>query len=333
TCTTIIAALSDAWIEPAQQPIYIDLLNRHFRNFFFQYVDQEDGSLRLSDNERGLPENASMARVNFAVAHQLSLWCHYAGTLKEPFQCQKAQQLPSGSRFFSFSSGGKREQGLLVHRDEESGLAMQLPLVDGNSTESCAFLAYPHCSGIFEAPVQGYWPILVPELQIDGKLFTPSFYGKAIGAGIGSNREFQWHYEQPDLIDIEGHIHTGIASCKVQWNFQKTNVHAEFTYIPKKSLQLERFRYVVAIAMPHSQTMQDGIPQLDSAGGPWIKILQDDFLGDWQQPQDVSADQAMRTHSGKIHYLLAYIRMQPVSLQSGRNYRFSVALTPNVKVF
>ncbi|MDR3316912.1 MAG: hypothetical protein LBS68_02470 [Puniceicoccales bacterium] len=328
-CTAIICSLADGWVEVAQRAQCMDLLGRFSRNFFFQYVDQEEGILRLRDSERDIPEDESETQTCFDVARQLVLWGLFGRQVEEIFPKVEDLPLPTGGRFLPFSPGGRREQGLLLHRDAASGIAIQLPLCDGVGTPSCAHLAYPHCSGIFEAPSSGYLPILLPELAVNGHVLTPSFHGKNIGTGLGRGNEFQWSYEQPELVTVGGNMVSGLASCKVRWSFQGTKVRSEFVYSPKKVLRLDGFRYMVAIPVPHSKAILRGIPILGE-GGPNPEILQDDFQGEWQPLRDVGENPAMRTHTGKIRYLLSYVRLLPLQMQTGRDYRFSVSLTPDI---
>ena len=70
------------------------------------------------------------------------------------------------SRFVSFDKSHRKEQGLFVYQDPDSGLALQLPLIGssqlGKGTSD--YLAFPHSPGIFDWPVAKYLPIMQPEL-------------------------------------------------------------------------------------------------------------------------------------------------------------------------
>jgi hypothetical protein len=59
-------------------------------------------------------------------------------------------------------------------------------------------------------------------------------------------------------------------------------------------------------------------------------VLQDDFGGQWQPVRDMASASSLGTCDGKIHYLMEYVRLLPLQLQSGRAYRFTVALSPHI---
>jgi hypothetical protein len=134
--------------------------------------------------------------------------------------------------------------------------------------------------------------------------------------------------EQPDLITIDEEIVPGLASFKVSWTFWADSILSEFIFIPKTKLKIDGLCYMVAIASPHTAF---GVNSL-ALGEQGLKneIKDDDFLANSKDVLVVSDDPLYRTFSGKIHYLQTLARDNFMIMQSGKQYKLSIKLTPDV---
>jgi hypothetical protein len=313
-CTAIVCALADGWLDGDQRERYVALLCRYFQNFFFRHLDRESGDL-LWEEGGEIPSGFGRAETAFAIVRQLALWYSFGKNVKDPFPGPAVAQIASGGRYFSFSSGGKWDHGLMVYGDGESGLSFQLPLVSPPRTvPTLSSAAFPRCSGIVRAV--GDLPPLLPILTMEGKSIAPSFGGKSIATSLGISKEFQFRYEQPDLFALDGEAVPGLASCKVQWNFQGNRIRTEFNCTPKKVVRLERFYFAVP-APRRRETCPSPAPLWLGEGGWNPRILQDDFCGDWQPQHPGAQSEEDRP--------LCYVRLLPILLQPGRSYRFAIS--------
>jgi len=68
----------------------------------------------------------------------------------------------TSGRFVIFDKSNRKEQGLFLYRDAESGLHVQLPLVSAGSSLTSDSLSFPHCPGIFDWPNNHYLPVMLP---------------------------------------------------------------------------------------------------------------------------------------------------------------------------
>ncbi|MDR3117712.1 MAG: hypothetical protein LBT98_04085 [Puniceicoccales bacterium] len=310
-CSLIACSMADGWIGEAERESYADLLGRLFRHFFLHHLNREEGCIV------GVHSNGEY----FAVVRQLLLCSQFGRLVRDKFTAPgtTAPSVPCGGRFLSFDSSTRKEQGLWVYRGSPDGPVLQLPLVGGDGVGSCAHLAFPHCCGLVDGPAEGRRPVFVPELTWEGTATTPSHFGKNITSGLGKRREFQFRYEQPDLITPAEEMVPGLASCRVQWTFCEDQIRAEFLYSPKRTVRLDRFSYAVAFL---DGQMADGtVYELRP------EVLLDDFHGEWQPPLDVSQDPRMRTVDGRqIQHLIFLERLLPLQLQPNRSYGFSVVL-------
>ena len=116
---------------------------------------------------------------------------------------------------------------------------------------------------------------------------------------------------------------------KVQWTFSGSKVSCEFAYTVKQAVTLDKFRYVLAIAAPHSKYHVNGALALGPQGQR-CTVVKDDFQGTWQETEVVSADPAYRTNYGKIHYLQYLVRDHPLIMRPGHVYRLAVNFEPDV---
>ena len=324
----ILQALRDNWIPSDKIGLYQDILRRLFMYFYSTYLDQENGELVISDKERGTTHNHTTRMINFDAARYLSQWSRLARIVKTS---ESTVSIPSKTlgRFAIFDKSPKKEQGLFLYKDANSGLSYQMPLLCGTVTGSCDYLAFPHCPGIYDWPVNRYLPIMQPELTFGHQVTLPSFYGKKTSTGLGLRRSFFFKYEQPELINKDQEIVNGIGSCKVNWNFSGSTVSSDFTYKVKNQIQLDNFRYCLVIALPHSKHTTETSFKL-GAESLRPTVTHDDFQAVWRDPVAVSQDQSFKTYYGKMHYILTLERVHPLVMRSGQQYRLQISFNPDI---
>lgn len=322
----ILQAMRDGWISEDKMPEYMDMLRRLFQFFFMSFLNQEEGYIIVNDYER-TSDNYSTRMVNFDAARYLCQWARLAKCVARPLQVQPTSTRSYG-KYISFDSSAKKEQGLFVYHNAQSGLHIHLPLIAprGNSASS---LAFPHMPGVFDCPANTYLPILTPELTIGGQKFVPSFYGKKCTTGIGLRQSYFFRYEQPELVNTDGEIVAGVGSCKVNWTFGSEKITADYIFSVKQNTTLDSMKFVVAIAAPHSEYH---VPTTYTIGenGLGIAVEKDDFQAEWLDTQVVSDDLAYRTFWGKIHYLQILERSHKMQLRAGMQYRLTVSFAPDI---
>lgn len=323
----LLQGFRDGWIPDDKQQKYFDILRRLFFFFYATYLDQEHGYLVIRDDERTALQGHTTRLSNFDGARYLSQWARLSKMIKAPAPTQEA--FKSGCRFVIFDKSNKKEQGLLLYRNAESNLQIQMPLVScgGNPTADC--LPFPHSPGVFDAPNNVYLPVMLPELTIDGNTFIPAYYGKKCTTGLGMKRSFYFRYEQPELITTEEKIISNVGSCKVSWTFAGNKIGCEFIYTVKNQVTLDRFRYVLAIGAPHSQYRIGSSPQL-GAEGLRCAVQRDDFQGTWKETEVVTNDRTYRTNHGNLHYLQTLERDHPLIMRPGQTYRIAVSFDPHI---
>jgi len=324
----LLQAMRDQWIPDEQKPKYFDILRRLFYFFYQTYLDQEHGFLVIRDTERTTVTRHTTRMANFDGARYLCQWSRLAKVINAPDNT-RAEPLRTSGRFVIFDKSNRKEQGLFLYRDADSGLHIELPLVSSGGRPTADSLAFPHSPGIFDWPNNVYLPIMIPELTIGDHTFIPSFYGKRCTAGLGVKNSFYFHYEQPELITTKEEIINGVGSCKVHWTFQGSKVTAEFVYQVKSQVQLDKFRYMLAIGAPHSRYRTDTAPTLGEAGLR-CSVLKDDFQGHWAETEVVSNDPTYRSNYGKIHYLQTLTRDHPLIMRPGQTYRLIVSFEPDI---
>lgn len=323
--------IANAWVSHDKLGIYHGLLRKLFRFFFTTYVDLEHGYVVVRDTQRNAPTELSTRGANFYAASMLLHWAHLTKDFElPPFVGHRSE--PSVARFVTFDRTSTKEQGLFIYRDSQTGLQVQLPLVAPNRSENagCDYLAFPHCPGIFDWPVQMDMPVMQPLLIFEGGLkILPSFYGKNCTVASTSQGGYSFTYEQPDLVDWQGNIHPGLGAWKVSWTFQKEKIQAQFTFQSKSNRTLESMRCDFPVALPH---MIYRCPKTLSYGpsGFRAEVLKNDFQANWLPLQQVSDDPAYRTPYGKIHYVQSLHRQDPMVLQAGRNYVLSICVQLDV---
>lgn len=324
----LLQSLRDEWIPEDQKPRYFDLLRRLFYFFYVTYLDQEHGFLVIRDDERSTVARHTTRMANFDGARYLCQWSRLTKLINAP-ENPKAEPVRTSGRFVIFDNSNRKEQGLFLYRDAESGLHIELPLIGCGGRPTADGLAFPHAPGVFDWPNNLYLPILTPELTFGENAFIPSFYGKRCTTGLGMRNSFFFRYEQPELINTKEQVVNGVGSCRVNWTFAGNKVTAEFIYTVKNQIQLDRFRFMLAIGAPHSRYRTDTAPML-GAQGLRCQVVKDDFQGIWSETEVVSQDPAYRTNYGKVHYLQTLLRDHPLIMRPGNTYRFAVSFEPDI---
>ena len=325
----ILQGLRDGWIVDEQKPKYYDILRRLFLFFYQTYLDQDHGFLDLRDEERTAYNKHTTRMANFDAARYLCQWSRLAKTVQMPAGVPKPEPVRTSGRFVIFDKANKKEQGLFLYRDGESGLHLTIPLMSCGGHLSSDSLAFPHCPGIFDWPNNVYAPILMPELTFGEHGTLPAYYGKNTVTALGLRNSFFFRYDQPELITTQEEIIKGLGSCKVQWTFTGSKIACEFAYTVKQQVTLDKFRYVLAIAAPHSRYHVGGALTLGPQGHR-CTVAKDDFQASWQETEVVSADPTYRTNYGKIHYLQHLVRDHPLIMRPGHVYRLAVNFDPDI---
>src|SRR5882757_7084743 len=325
----ILQGLRDNWIPEEQKIKYYDILRKLFLFFYETYLDQEHGFLDLRDEERTAYSHHTTRMANFDAARYLCQWSRLAKTVQMPAGAPKAEPPRTSGRFVIFDKSNRKEQGLFLYRDAETGLHLQVPLISSGSKLTSDSLTFPHCPGIFDWPNNIYVPIMLPELTFGEHVTLPAFYGKNCVTGLGLRNSFYFRYEQPDLISTKEEFVKGLGSVKVQWTFAGSKIGCEFAYTVKQPVTLDKFRYTLAIAAPHSKYHVAGALALGPQGHR-CTVAKDDFQAVWQETEIVSADPTYRTNYGKIHYLQHLVRDHPLIMRPGHIYRLAVNFEPDV---
>ena len=166
--------------------------------------------------------------------------------------CPPSSRSKTAGRFVIFDKSHKKEHGAFLFRDENNGIQYQLPLIGPGNTITSDNLAFPHCSGIFDWPVNKYLPVMMPELTFGDQVIIPSYYGKNCVTGIGLKKSFYLRFDQPDLVKTDGTFAYGIGSCHVQWSFGDGRVQSEFTFKVKNQVTMDSMRLALVIGSPHT---------------------------------------------------------------------------------
>ncbi len=325
----ILQGLRDGWIADDQKPKYFDLLRRLFFFFYQTYLDQEHGCVDLRDAERTAYPKHTTRMANFDAARYLCQWSRLAKAVQMPAGVPRIDQPRPTGRFVIFDKSNRKEQGLFLYRDTESGLHFQIPLVSCGTKAYADALTFPHCPGIFDWPNNTYLPIMLPELTFGENVTVPAFYGKNCVTGLGLRNSFFFRYDQPELITTKENIIRGLGSAKVQWTFTGSKIQCEFAYTVKQQITLDKFRYVLAIAAPHSKYHVAGSLMLGQQGHR-CNVIKDDFQATWLDTEVVTNDPNYRTNYGKIHYLQYLVRDHPLIMRPGNTYRLIVSFDPDI---
>ncbi|MEZ5414787.1 MAG: hypothetical protein R3F03_10795 [Opitutaceae bacterium] len=327
----ILQGLRDGWIPDEQKSKYFDILRRLFLFFYETYLDQEHGFLDLRDDERTAYAPHTTRMANFDAARYLCQWSRLAKTVHMPAVPAKPEPARTSGRFVIFDKSSRKEQGVFLYRDGASGLHAQIPLISCGRHLTSDALPFPHCPGVFDWPNNVYAPIMIPELTFGDKVTIPAFYGRSCVTGLGLRNSFYFRYEQPELITTDEEILKGLGSVKVQWTFSGNQIGCEFAYTVKQQVTLDKFRYMIAIAAPHSQYRVGGSLALGQEGHR-CTVPKDDFQASWAETEVVTNDPTYRTNYGKIHYLQTLVRDHPLIMRPGHVYRLAVNFEPDVAI-
>ena len=327
----ILQALRDGWVADKQRDLYTDTVRRLFMYFFATYLDQEHGYLVIRDNERNTVPYHTTRMANFDAARYLCQWSRLLRSIKGSTAPSAPVASRKIARFICFDKSHKKEQGIFIYQDPASGIGLQLPLVSSSERgkNTSDYLAFPHSPGIFDWPVAKYLPIMIPELTFGDKVVLPSFYGKNCTTSIGLRNAFVFKYEQPEFITIDEKIVSGLGSCKVSWSFKGNAINCEFCFTVKQQVQLDRMRYIMAIAAPHSSHRVSTSLCLGEAGH-CTQVVKDDFQAEWKELDTVTDDASYRTYYGKIHYLQTLERSHPLIMRPGVQYRLALSFKPDI---
>jgi hypothetical protein len=329
----ILQGLRDGWIADDQKQKYFDLLRRLFVFFYQTYLDQEHGFVDLRDAPPTAYAHHTTRMANFDAARYLCQWSRLAKTVSLPLGGPKPEPPRTVGRFVIFDKSSRKEQGLFLYRDAASGLHAQIPLISSGSTLTSDSLPFPHCPGIFDWPNNLYLPVMLPELTFNvggvQHVTLPAFYGKNCVTGLGLHQSFYFRYDQPELITTKEEIVKGLGAAKVQWNFAGPKISCEFAYTVKSQVTLDKFRFVLVIAAPHSKYHVAGALALGPEGHR-CSVIKDDFQAVWQETEVVTADPTYRTNYGKIHYLQSLVRDHPLIMRPGQIYRLHVGFEPDM---
>ncbi len=328
--TLLLQGLRDGWVPEDQRPKYFDILRRLFYFFFQTYLDQEHGFLDVRDAERTAYATHTTRMANFDAARYLCQWARLAKAVNFT-DTGKPEPARTTGRFVIYDKSNRKEQGLFLYRDGESGLHVQLPLVSSGGTATSDNLPFPHCPGVFDWPNNVYLPVMVPELTFGEQVTVPAFYGQKCVTGLGLKNAFYFRYEQPELVNLEEEIVKNLGSVKVQWTFTGGKVSAEFAYSVKNQVQLDKFRLALVIGAPHSHYRVGASPVLGPLGHR-CTVLKDDFHANWLETETVTADPNYRTNYGKLHYVQLFVRDHPLIMRPGQIYRLAVTFDPDLTV-
>jgi hypothetical protein len=327
--TLILQAMRDGWISEEKKPLYFDILRRLFAFFFSTYLDQEHGFLVIRDAERSTGDNHSTRMANFDAARYLCQWARLARSIGGTMTAEAAPAKTIG-RFIVFDKNHRKENGLFVYQNAKSGLNIQIPLVGSNNKATSDSLAFPHAPGIFDWPSGKYLPIMLPELTFGKHVIIPSFYGKHCTTGLGLKNVFFFRYEQPELINTDQKLVSGLGSCRVNWTFSGDKITSEFLFTVKNQIQLDKMRYVIALGVPHSHYRMMNTFRL---GPESVRafVEKDDFQATWADTETVIDDPEYRTDQGNINYLQVLHRDHPLIMRPGQQYRLIISFEPDIQ--
>lgn len=327
----ILQSLRDQWIPEDKKNLYIDLVRRLFYFFFTTYLDQEHGFLVIRDQERNATNTHTTRMANFDAARYLCQWSHLAKALELDLSQSAPVPAKTTGRYISFDKSARKEQGLFIYSNADSGLQTLIPLISSNKELLSDSLPFPHCQGIFDAPVNKYLPIMLPELTFGHHRIIPAYYGKNCVAGLGLKNTFYFRYDQPDAITAEEERVPNLGSWKVNWTFCGDKITSEFIFTPKNQIQLDKMRYVLAITTPHSQH-RVGTSLTLGEESLRASVIKDDFFATWKDTEVVSTNTDFTTYYGKIHYLQTLSRNHSLALKSGQPYKLIIEFSPDIKL-
>jgi len=328
--TLLLQALRDRWIPVDKEPLARDLIRRLYAHFFTTFFDAEHGLIVIRDGERDTIPGHTTRMANFDAARYLSQWSRLAKTVGGTMDVFRPTSKQAVCRLYSLDKTPRKEQGLLSYSDPTSGLHMVLPVLSNGSHKFSDSLAFPHMPGVMDWPANVYTSPFIPEYTIGDRVYTPSFYGKNLQVAMGTKAgTYHFRYEQPDLIDKDEKLSSGVASLKVDWELNGGRIIGRFILIPKAAVTLENFRLVLPIAATHSR-MTPGSALILGPESHRCEVLKDDFHGEWLETKVVSEDPKHRTCWGKMHFYQVLERNKPLALRVGTPYAFEIAFQPDI---
>ena len=325
----ILQAMRDHWVPEDKASLYMDTLRRLFQYFFVTYLDQENGLLVVRDEERNTVPNHTTRMANLDAARYLCQWSRLARVIGGSLRVPAPNRTKTAGRFVIFDKSHKKEHGLFLFRNEHTGIQFQLPLVGPGDSVTSDSLAFPHCQGIFDWPVNKYLPVLMPELTFGDQVVIPSYYGKNCVTGIGLRNSFYLRFDQPDLVKTDGSFAYGLGSCQVQWTFGQDKITSEFTFQVKNQVTMESMRYALVIGSPHS-TYRLGTTLRQGNEGLRPNIDKDDFKAAWGAFETVTDDNDYRGYAGNVHYVQFLQREHPLIMRPGHQYKLQVSFEPDI---
>ncbi len=325
----ILQSMRDQWISPEKMPLYLDTLRRLFQYFFVTYLDQEKGDLVIRDDERNTVPNHTTRMANFDAARYLCQWSRLARVIGGTLAVPPPDRSKIAGRLVLFDKSHKKEHGLFLYRDENKGLQFQLPLIGPGKSPTCDNLAFPHCPGIFDWPVNQYIPAMLPELTFGDVSVIPSYYGKNCVTGVGLKKSFYLRFDQPDLIQTNGEFAQGLGSCQVQWTFGDGKITSEFSFKVKNQVTLDKMRLALIIGSPHS-TYRLGTTIRQGSEGLRANVETDDFQAKWSSFETVTDSPDFRGYAGNIHYIQYLVRDHPLVMRPGQQYKLVVSYAPAI---
>jgi hypothetical protein len=267
--------------------------------------------------------------ANFDAARNLCQWSRLAKVIGGSLGVPPSNRSKTAGRFVIFDKSHKREHGTFLYRDENNGIQYQLPLIGPGKELTSDNLAFPHCSGIFDWPVNKYLPVMMPELTFGDAVVVPSYYGKNCVTGIGLKKSFYLKFDQPDLIKTDGTFAYGIGSCQVQWSFIDGRVQSEFCFKVKNQITLDKMRLALVIGSPHS-TYRLGTTLRQGAEGLRANVEIDDFQAKWGSFETLTENSEYRGYAGNIHYVQYLMRDHPLVMRPGQQYKLVLSYHPDI---
>jgi len=325
----ILQAMRDHWIAPEKHALYLNTLRRLFQYFFVTYMDQEKGELVIRDDERNTIPQHTTRMANFDAARYLCQWSRLAKVIGGSMSIPAPERSKSSGRFVMFDKSHRKEHGLFLYRDENTGVQYQLPLIGPEEELTSDNLAFPHCPGIFDWTANKYLPVMLPELTFGQDVIIPAYYGKNCVTGIGLKKSLYLRFDQPELIRTNGTMTSGLGTCQVQWTFGDGKIRSEFTFQVKNPSSLDKMRLALVIGSPHS-AHRLGTTLRQGQNGLRANVEVDDFHASWSSFETVTDLPDFRGYSGNVHYVQFLARDHALIMRPGQKYKLVLTYEPDV---
>ena len=325
----ILQAMRDHWIAPEKHALYLNTLRRLFQYFFVTYMDQEKGELVIRDDERNTIPQHTTRMANFDAARYLCQWSRLAKVIGGSMSIPAPERSKSSGRFVMFDKSHRKEHGLFLYRDENTGVQYQLPLIGPEEELTSDNLAFPHCPGIFDWTANKYLPVMLPELTFGQDVIIPAYCGKNCVTGIGLKKSLYLRFDQPELIRTNGTMTSGLGTCQVQWTFGDGKIRSEFTFQVKNPSSLDKMRLALVIGSPHS-AHRLGTTLRQGQNGLRANVEVDDFHASWSSFETVTDLPDFRGYSGNVHYIQFLARDHALIMRPGQKYKLVLTYEPDV---